>query len=54
MPQDLGDPFSIGKEALQECIEALGVPGNIRGEALSLEQFARLSDLIYEKQNPID
>ncbi len=46
--------FSIGKEALQECIEALGVPGNIRGEALSLEQFARLSDLIYEKQNPID
>ena len=42
--------FSIGKEAIQQCIEALGVPVNIRGEALSLEQFARLSDLIYEKQ----
>lgn len=42
--------FSIGKEAIQQCIEALGVPVNIRGEALSLEQFARLSDLIYDKQ----
>lgn len=46
--------FSIGKEAIQQCIEALGVPVNIRGEALSLEQFARLSDLIYEKQQAID
>lgn len=46
--------FSIGKEAIQQCIEALGVPVNIRGEALSLEQFARLSDLIYEKQHAID
>lgn len=42
--------FSIGKEAIQQCIETLGVPVNIRGEALSLEQFARLSDLIYDKQ----
>lgn len=42
--------FSIGKEAIQQCIEALGVPVNIRGETLSLEQFARLSDLIYDKQ----
>ena len=46
--------FSIGKEAIMACIEALGVPVNIRGEALSLEQFARLSDLIYEKQQAID
>lgn len=43
--------FSIGKDAIQECIEALGVPVNIRGEALSLEQFAKLSDLIYERQS---
>lgn len=42
--------FSIGKEAIQQCIETLGVPVNIRGETLSLEQFARLSDLIYDKQ----
>lgn len=43
--------FSIGKEGLQACIEELGIPANIRGEALSLEQFARLSNLIFDKQN---
>ncbi len=43
--------FSIGKEALQSCIEELGVPVNVRGEALSLEQFARLSNLIFDRQN---
>lgn len=43
--------FSIGKEALQSCIEELGVPANVRGEALSLEQFARLSNLIFDRQN---
>lgn len=41
--------FGLPKEQLQECIEALGVPGNIRGEALSLEQFAQLSNIIFEK-----
>ena len=43
--------FSVGKESLQACIEELGIPANIRGEALSLEQFARLSNLIFDKQN---
>lgn len=43
--------FSIGKEALQSCIEELGVPANVRGEVLSLEQFARLSNLIFDRQN---
>jgi 16S rRNA (adenine1518-N6/adenine1519-N6)-dimethyltransferase len=43
--------FSLTKEELQGCIEALGVPANIRGEALSLEQFAQLSNLIFEKQS---
>ena len=41
--------FGLPKEQLQACIEALGVPGNIRGEALSLEQFAQLSNIIYER-----
>jgi 16S rRNA (adenine1518-N6/adenine1519-N6)-dimethyltransferase len=41
--------FSLSKEQIQECIEQLGVPVNVRGEALSLEQFAALSDSIYEK-----
>ena len=38
------------KEELQECIMELGVPANIRGEALSLEQFAKLSNIIYDRQ----
>ena len=42
--------FSIGKEQIQQCIEELGVSANIRGEALSLEQFADLSNIIYDKQ----
>ena len=38
--------FSLGKEEIQKSIEELGVPVNIRGEALSLEQFAKLSNII--------
>lgn len=39
----------LSKEQIQESILELGVPVNIRGEALSLEQFARLSDIVGEK-----
>ena len=38
--------FHLSKEVIQSCIEELGVPVTIRGEALSLEQFARLSNII--------
>lgn len=38
--------FGLNKEEIQSCIEELGVPVNIRGEALSLEQFAELSNII--------
>ena len=41
--------FSLGKEEIQKSIEELGVPVNIRGEALSLEQFAKLSNIIIAK-----
>ena len=34
----------LPKEVIQESIVSLGVPENIRGEALSLEQFAELSN----------
>ena len=34
----------LPKEVIQESIICLGVPENIRGEALSLEQFAELSN----------
>ncbi len=43
--------FSIAKEELQECIKKLGVSESVRGETLSLEQFARLSNLIFDRQN---
>ena len=33
-------------EEIQESIEELGVPVTIRGEALTLEQFAALSNII--------
>lgn len=38
--------FGLSKEEIQTCIEELGVPVNIRGEALSLEQFAKLANII--------
>ena len=38
--------LSLSKETIQQCIEELGVPATIRGEALSLEQFAQLSNII--------
>ena len=41
--------FSLGKEEIQKSIEELGVSVNIRGEALSLEQFAKLSNIINAK-----
>ena len=39
----------LSKELIQESIEELGVPATIRGEALSLEQFAQLSNIIKSK-----
>ena len=45
--------FSLPKEELQACIEELGVPVNIRGEALSLEQFAQLSNIIYDHRSAV-
>ena len=36
----------LEKETIQKCIEELGVPVTVRGEALSLEQFAKLSNII--------
>lgn len=41
----------LPKEVIQESIVSLGVPENIRGEALSLEQFAELSNEIGQRMN---
>ena len=39
----------LPKEVIQESILELGVPVTVRGEALSLEQFAKLSNIIKSK-----
>ena len=39
----------LPKEVVQESIVSVGVPENIRGEALSLEQFAELSNEIGQR-----
>ena len=39
----------LSKEIIQESIEELGVPVTIRGEALTLEQFAAFSNIIGSK-----
>lgn len=38
------------KEVIQESIEQIGVPINVRGEALTLEQFADLSNILFDKK----
>ena len=40
--------IQLSKEMIAQAIEELGVSSGIRGEALTLEQFARLSNIIYE------
>ncbi len=41
--------ISLPKEVILDSIKELGVSETIRGEALSLQQFATLSDIIYTK-----
>ena len=40
---------NLAKEDLQDALKLLGLPESVRGEALSLEQFIRLSDVLTEK-----
>ena len=50
--------LAVTKAEAAEALRTLGIPENVRGEALSLEQFARLSDLLCrketEKNSPAD
>lgn len=41
--------FSLEKEKILEVLETCGIPGNIRGESLSLVQFAQLSNALNER-----
>jgi len=38
--------LSLSKETVQEALEKLGLSATVRGEALTLEQFAELSNLL--------
>jgi len=40
---------NLTKEVIAEAIDELGVSPTIRGEALTLTQFAKLSDILYDK-----
>ena len=41
--------FGISKNEIQNAVEAAGLSAKVRGEALSTEDFARLSDILYKK-----
>jgi len=43
--------FGTDKEGIKEMLEKTGIGEKQRGETLSLEQFAQLSNLIYERIN---
>ncbi len=43
--------LSFSKETIEKAIEQLGVTPTIRGEALTLEQFAKLTDILLELSN---
>ena len=40
--------LSFSKEIIEKAIEILGVSATIRGEALTLEQFAKLTDILMD------
>lgn len=46
--------IKVTKEQVAEALEAMGLSPSVRGEALSLEQFARLSNILEEKKRAGD
>ena len=45
--------INISKEKITEAIEALGVSASVRGEALTLKQFAELANLLSVEKTEI-
>ena len=41
--------LSFTKEQIAKALESLGISANIRGESLSLAEFAALSDILTDK-----
>ncbi|MCR5468958.1 MAG: 16S rRNA (adenine(1518)-N(6)/adenine(1519)-N(6))-dimethyltransferase RsmA [Lachnospiraceae bacterium] len=46
-----GGGFGLTKEQIEESIEELGYPATVRGEKLSLEEFATLANIIESKKS---
>lgn len=42
--------LNLSKVQVTEALEQMGLPANVRGETFTLEQFARLSELLYRKK----
>ena len=42
--------LNLSKAQITEALELMGLPANVRGETFTLEQFARLSELLYRKK----
>ena len=42
--------YRLTKEEILDCLEKMGQSQTVRGEALTLEEFARLSDLLEERK----
>ncbi|MCI5648156.1 MAG: 16S rRNA (adenine(1518)-N(6)/adenine(1519)-N(6))-dimethyltransferase RsmA [Fusicatenibacter sp.] len=47
------DQLNFAKEEIEQAIEACGWPLTIRGETLTLEEFARLSDTLSDQRKSI-
>lgn len=45
--------LNIPKDIIVESIEALGKGASVRGEALTLEEFAELSNIVFEKMKGV-
>lgn len=42
--------LNLSKAQITEALEQMGLPANVRGETFTLEQFARLTELLYRKK----
>lgn len=42
--------LNLSKVQVTEALERMGLPANVRGETFTLEQFARLSELLYREK----
>lgn len=42
--------LNLSKAQVTEALEQMGLPANVRGETFTLEQFSRLSELLYRKK----